>query len=60
MVQEVDLPMPFLADLDEVRRGLDAVIEPLLPLQRPALVLVPPASLGEVGRTVMEAVAAPV
>ena len=47
VVQQVDLPVPLLADLDEVGRGLDAVVEPLLPLQGPALALVPLAGLGE-------------
>ena len=33
MMEQVDLPVPFLADLDEVGRGLDPVVESLLPLE---------------------------
>ena len=47
VVQQVDLPVPLLADLDEVGRGLDAVVEPLLPLEGPPLALVPLAGLVE-------------
>ena len=46
-MQQVDLPVALLADLDEVGRGLDAVVEPLLSLERPALALVPLAGLAE-------------
>ena len=47
VMEQVDLPMAFLADLDEVGGGLDAVIEPLLSLQGAALVLVPLAGFVE-------------
>ena len=47
MMEQVDLPVPFLADLDKVGRGLDAVVEPLLPLEGSPLALVPLAGLAE-------------
>ncbi len=47
VVQQVDFPVAFLADLDEVGGGLNSVIEPLFPLQRPALAFVPLAGFGE-------------
>ena len=47
VVQQVDLPVPLLANLDEVGRRLHAVVEPLLPLEGPPLALVPLAGLAE-------------